>query len=265
MASRVVVADTAHLQTTRCPRWMRRTSLVSGFCSKPVSPWWERGGVAHAMAAARHLFDRVEAPWHTRARLLVTHAISFVPQCDHIIFLRDGRITEQGWLLPRADGSRQRWGDPDEVEGGVKASDGGRGGGGGPGSRAGGRQRRGSVASVKRASLVRVPERVVKEQDRGAQSLMTVEKSAEGRVAWSAYRAYISAAPVSGAAATVCLMVAATASNIGKHHPFAAQAWQQSHSVDRAQRRECGSRCGAQRRRTKATMSTCSATWACTA
>ena len=54
------------------------------------------------MGAARHLFDRVIGPrglLSTRARLLVTHAIGFVPQCDHIIFLRDGRITEQGSYL----------------------------------------------------------------------------------------------------------------------------------------------------------------------
>ena len=57
----------------------------------------------------------------------------------------------------------------------------------------------------------------MKEQDRGAQSLMTVEESAKGRVAWSVYKAYIRAMSVSGAAATVCLVLVATAFDVGEH------------------------------------------------
>jgi ATP-binding cassette, subfamily C (CFTR/MRP), member 1 len=221
------------------------------------------------MAAARHLFDRVIGPsglLSTRARLLVTHAISFVPQCDHIIFLRDGRITEQGSYLElmgadndlnqllsehgaKRESSSSEHSDGDQSEG--KDSDVGHDVG---------RQRRGSVASIGRASLVSVPEGAVKEQDRGVQSLMTVEKSAEGHVAWSVYKAYISAVSISGVAATACLMLVATASDIGKLRPLTAQAWRQSREVDHTQGRVCGSKCGALRRRTRATTSTCSAT-----
>ena len=243
-------------------------------CSKPVS--LSGVGVAHGMGAAKHLFDRVVGPHgllSTRARLLVTHAINFVPQCDHIIFLRDGRITEQGsypelmsagsdlnQLLSEHGAKRESSSSEHSDDDQDKVEDSDVGHGGGSDSSPAGRQRRGSVASIGRASLVSVPEGAVKEQDRGVQSLMTVEKSAEGRVAWSVYKAYIRAMSVSGTAATACLMLVATASNIGKHHSLTAQAWQQSHSVDHTQHRECGSKCGALQRRTRAAISTCSAT-----
>jgi ATP-binding cassette, subfamily C (CFTR/MRP), member 1 len=219
------------------------------------------------MAAARHLFDRVIGPHGllaTRARLLVTHAISFVPQCDHIIFVRDGRITEQGSYLglmgagsdlsqllsehgarKEASSSEHSDGEHDEaLDGDVGCSD--------PDTTTdtttAGHPRRGSVTSIGRASLVGVPERGgdggggggAKEQDRGVQSLMTEEKSASGRVAWDVYKTYIKAMSVGGAAATGCLILLAASSNIGKHRlaphtGLAAVSLGGSHSVDRTQ------------------------------
>src|SRR5262249_29768659 len=161
-------------------------------------------------------FDRVIGPHgllSTRARLLVTHAISFVPQCDHIIFVRDGRITEQGSYLGlmgaasdlsqllsehgakegareaarEASSSEHSDGKHDEAkDGDVGCSDPDATTDTTTNTTTAGHPRRGSVTSIGRASLVSVPERggAVKEQDRGAQSLMTEEKSAEGRVAW---------------------------------------------------------------------------------
>jgi hypothetical protein len=225
-----MIDDMVALQTTHSRRWM--LTLVSGLAQASVLPWM---GVAHGMArwmaAARHLFDRVIGPHgllHTRARLLVTHAISFIPQCDLIICLRDGRITEQGSYLElmgagndlnqllteygaKRESSSSEHSDGDQGE--VKDSDVGHGA---PDSSAVGHRRRGSVASMGRASLASVAEHGVKEQDRGVQSLTTVEESAKGRVAWDVYKAYMDAMPVSGAAATACLILVATSFNIGK-------------------------------------------------
>ena len=35
-------------------------------------------------------------PLHTQTRILVTHGIGFLPQCDHVVVMVDGKITEVG-------------------------------------------------------------------------------------------------------------------------------------------------------------------------
>ena len=47
----------------------------------------------------KHIFDKVIGPKGVMAgktRLLVTHGVTFLPQTDHIIVLKDGRVSEQG-------------------------------------------------------------------------------------------------------------------------------------------------------------------------
>jgi ATP-binding cassette, subfamily C (CFTR/MRP), member 1 len=234
------------------------------------------------MAAARHLFDRVIGPHGllaTRARLLVTHAIGFVPQCDHIVVMRDGRIASQGsYLELMASGSnlsqlvsereaRQESPSGSRSGGSAGSEEDSDAGPSSPGSSGAGRQRRDSTASIGRASLASVAERA-KEQDRGAQSLMTEEKSAEGRVGWDVYRAYIKAMSVSGAAGVVCLMVVATACDAGEPARTSPAHRTGLAAVSLGGPRQgwgCGSRCGARRPRSRAATSTCSRTWACTA
>ncbi|KAJ3110241.1 hypothetical protein HK100_003106, partial [Physocladia obscura] len=46
---------------------------------------------------ARHLFDyAIKGSLKSRTRLLVTHQLHFLPECDYIIFMKDGIILEQG-------------------------------------------------------------------------------------------------------------------------------------------------------------------------
>uniref|UniRef100_T1K6E5 ABC transporter domain-containing protein n=1 Tax=Tetranychus urticae TaxID=32264 RepID=T1K6E5_TETUR len=48
---------------------------------------------------SRHLFDKVIGPTgmlKKKTRILVTHRVTFLPQVDEIIVLKDGQITEQG-------------------------------------------------------------------------------------------------------------------------------------------------------------------------
>ena len=47
----------------------------------------------------KHIFDQVIGPRGVMAgktRVLVTHGVTFLPQTDHIIVLKDGRVSEQG-------------------------------------------------------------------------------------------------------------------------------------------------------------------------
>ncbi|TPX78607.1 chitosanase [Chytriomyces confervae] len=45
----------------------------------------------------RHLFDNcIQGSLKSRTRLLVTHQLHYLPECDYILFVQDGRITEQG-------------------------------------------------------------------------------------------------------------------------------------------------------------------------
>ncbi|KAI8837003.1 P-loop containing nucleoside triphosphate hydrolase protein [Chytriomyces cf. hyalinus JEL632] len=45
----------------------------------------------------RHLFEKcILENMKGRTRVLVTHQLHFVPQCDHVIFMKDGLIVEQG-------------------------------------------------------------------------------------------------------------------------------------------------------------------------
>ena len=47
----------------------------------------------------KHMFDKVIGPeglLRNKTRLLVTHGISFLPQVDEIVVMKDGRITEKG-------------------------------------------------------------------------------------------------------------------------------------------------------------------------
>ena len=47
----------------------------------------------------RHIFDHVIGPKGVlggKTRVLVTHGVTFLPQTDHIIVLKDGRVSEQG-------------------------------------------------------------------------------------------------------------------------------------------------------------------------
>jgi ABC-type multidrug transport system fused ATPase/permease subunit len=47
----------------------------------------------------KHIFDEVIGPeglLNTKTRILVTHGLSFLPQCDLIVVLREGKITEMG-------------------------------------------------------------------------------------------------------------------------------------------------------------------------
>jgi ABC-type multidrug transport system fused ATPase/permease subunit len=47
----------------------------------------------------KHIFDRVLGPdgvLREKTRVLVTHSLAFLPQCDHIIVMAEGRVKEQG-------------------------------------------------------------------------------------------------------------------------------------------------------------------------
>ena len=47
----------------------------------------------------KHIFDKVIGPTGilgNKTRILVTHGVTFLPQTDHIIVLKDGRVSEQG-------------------------------------------------------------------------------------------------------------------------------------------------------------------------
>ena len=46
-----------------------------------------------------------------KARLLVTHSVAFLPQCDHIVVMEEGTMKEQGTydeLLDKEDGHLAR-------------------------------------------------------------------------------------------------------------------------------------------------------------
>lgn len=47
----------------------------------------------------KHIFDKVLGPQGILAgktRVLVTHGITYLPQCDHILVLKDGQVSEEG-------------------------------------------------------------------------------------------------------------------------------------------------------------------------
>ena len=47
----------------------------------------------------KHIFDEVIGPngeLRGKTRLLVTHGITYLPKCDHIIVIKNGRVSEQG-------------------------------------------------------------------------------------------------------------------------------------------------------------------------
>ncbi|KAI9217146.1 P-loop containing nucleoside triphosphate hydrolase protein [Blastocladiella britannica] len=44
----------------------------------------------------KKLFNTIVNDLRGKTRVLVTHALHFVPQCDYVVYLKDGRITEQG-------------------------------------------------------------------------------------------------------------------------------------------------------------------------
>ena len=47
----------------------------------------------------KHIFDKVishNGVLHDKTRLLVTHGITYLPKTDHIIVLKDGKVSEQG-------------------------------------------------------------------------------------------------------------------------------------------------------------------------
>ena len=47
----------------------------------------------------KHIFERVLGPrglLKRKTRVLVTHGIAFLPQCDNIIVMKDGEISEMG-------------------------------------------------------------------------------------------------------------------------------------------------------------------------
>ena len=61
-----------------------------------------------------HIFDKVIGPGgmlKDKARLLVTHSVAFLPQCDHIVVMEEGTMKEQGTydeLLNKEDGQLAR-------------------------------------------------------------------------------------------------------------------------------------------------------------
>jgi ABC-type multidrug transport system fused ATPase/permease subunit len=47
----------------------------------------------------KHIFEEVIGPngeLAGKTRLLVTHGITYLPKCDHIIVIKNGRVSEQG-------------------------------------------------------------------------------------------------------------------------------------------------------------------------
>jgi ATP-binding cassette subfamily C (CFTR/MRP) protein 1 len=47
----------------------------------------------------KHIFDKVIGPngmLSKKTRLFVTHGITYLPQVDHIVVLKDGEISETG-------------------------------------------------------------------------------------------------------------------------------------------------------------------------
>ena len=60
----------------------------------------------------KHIFDRVLGPrglLKQKTRVLVTHGISFLPQCDKIVVLKDGQISEVGTYQELLDNKVRNW------------------------------------------------------------------------------------------------------------------------------------------------------------
>ena len=61
-----------------------------------------------------HIFDKVIGPGgmlKDKARMLITHSVAFLPQCDHIVVMEEGTVKEQGSygkLLDKEDGHLAR-------------------------------------------------------------------------------------------------------------------------------------------------------------
>ncbi|ORY40399.1 P-loop containing nucleoside triphosphate hydrolase protein [Rhizoclosmatium globosum] len=55
----------------------------------------------------RHLFNNcIKGSLKSRTRLLVTHQLHFLPECDYILFLKDGEIVERGTYQELLDAKR---------------------------------------------------------------------------------------------------------------------------------------------------------------
>ncbi|CEP11799.1 hypothetical protein [Parasitella parasitica] len=195
----------------------------------------------------RHIFDHVVGPngiLKNKARILVTHGISYLPQVDEVIMLREGKIALSGsydklmsqkselYALVTDFGNQPNKAFTSEDEGTIEAGeeevlqsdtasielipreeD-------APLSRQ--RQRMNSdistisTATLRRASLVSLTKNG-KAAKNGVDSnrLITVEESAKGSVTWEVYKQYAKSCSLYGVIAALALLILSQLASVG--------------------------------------------------
>ncbi|KAI8377534.1 multi drug resistance-associated protein MRP [Radiomyces spectabilis] len=197
----------------------------------------------------KHIFDHVIGPnglLKNKARLLVTHGISYLPKVDNVIMLREGQVALNGTyedLMDRktelyalvTDFGNQLGKEPGQDEEGddhtdetldgfdeeqVLSPDIGRSEEEASLNRVNSRERQNSISSMnssvtlRRASLVSLGKSSKKVQV-GNERLMTVEESAKGSVDWNVYKQYAKSCSIAGVAVVLSFQIAAQASSVG--------------------------------------------------
>ncbi|KAL3044579.1 multidrug resistance-associated protein 5 [Trematomus bernacchii] len=127
-----------------------------------------------------HVFHKaIKAAGKDKTVLFVTHQLQYLPQCDHVILMKDGQIAEQGshaQLMCRERDYASLFNSM-QHENLVKEN-----------------LKNKREGAVKPDSVVDVAKAVPKAESKKGECLMKAEEKGSGAVAWSVYAAYIKAA-----------------------------------------------------------------------
>ncbi|KAK9767152.1 hypothetical protein K7432_003275 [Basidiobolus ranarum] len=173
----------------------------------------------------RHIFDHVVGPkglLRTKARIFVTHAISYIKDANQVIMLRDGQIIEKGGFRELMDKRSELYNlisdfardqsmedtpeqDPELIVGSLNSAksleaymDGGK-------SHIRRMSTKDSAYTLRRASVI--SENDDDEITQGKNGIMTVEESAKGSVSWDVYKEYAKSCSPVVVGVYLCLLV----------------------------------------------------------